>query len=139
MRKGILAVAAAGSVFALTAAGATGLTLTGGTSAANNIESHASVDVSTSVCTGSPEISYTYNGGVTTITHVKVTALTCSTPADGFKYVFSVTLNGGTATTKNVTAAVAGGDTTDVTLDTPFGVGTPLTTVGLDITVAAVA
>jgi len=138
MRKGILAIAAAGSVFAITAAGATGLTLTGGTSAANNIESHASVSVSTSVCTGTPAISYTYNGAVTTITDVNITGLTCSTPATGFKYVFSVALNGGTATTKDVTAAVLVGGTTDVTLDSAYGVGTPLTSVALDITVAAV-
>ena len=136
MRKGILAIAAAGSVFAITAAGATGLTLTGGTSAANNIESHASVSVSTSVCTGTPAISYTYNGAVTTITNI--TGLTCSTPATGFKYVFSVALNGGTATTKDVTAAVLVGATTDVTLDSAYAVGTPLTSVALDITVAAV-
>jgi hypothetical protein len=146
MRKAVLGIMAAGSVFALTAAGATGITLTG-SSQQVNVQSNAEVSVQTSVCQGTPVLSY---AGVDTgaITGVSITGLTCTTPADNFHYVFAVALNDGETTVSSgalgVATEVLPGATTTInassepTALTAFNLSTHvLTNVDLTITEAS--
>ena len=73
MRKGILAIAAAGSIFALTSAGATGLgTITGGDTV--TMTTSANVAVTTTQCTDALSVVYHSSDSFQTITGVQLTA-----------------------------------------------------------------
>ena len=125
MRKGILAIAAAGSVFAMTAAFATGITLTGGDTLKGKTSSN--VGVTSSVCHDTFAVSYTLTDN-NTITHVIFTDTTvtptagCISTATGALTLTGTRLGGVGSLTASATVDVDG--VFDFTLATPYALGT---------------
>ena len=125
MRKGIMAVMAAGSVFALTAAFATGITLTQPDNVAGS--SSNSKGVTSTTCTATFGMAYTYDNVMGTISGVVITpAVTGACSGQDVKV--TLTSGGGSPTTKVGYAKLSAGETTAVPLDSAF-----------DLTTAAVA
>jgi len=118
MRKAVLGIAAAGSIFALTSAFATGITLTGGSTVAGKTDS--SVSVTSSVCTDTFAVSYTTPGDGS------ITAVTLTDSADPSAgcagAAVSVTLTAADASTNVKTGTISSGTTrvTTLTLTAPF-------------------
>ncbi len=128
MRKGILAIAAAGSIFALTAAGASiGISYTPA-AAVITVTGSGTSTVSTASCIGTPVFAYT-DPSSASITKVTVTGLVCP-EITGVTYAFAVTLTDNEPTTPGTytgTLTVAGGApsvTVDVLLGKVDGTGT---------------
>lgn len=133
MRKGILAIAAAGSVFALTAAFATGITLTGGASVKGQTSS--TLSVTSSVCHDTFAVGYTLDSNGN-ITHVLLTDST-GTPTAGCKGASAALTMTGNGSSTGLTATALGDATTgnvDFNLSgSPYVLGT-LSGIGVVIT-----
>lgn len=132
MRKSILAIAAAGSVFAVTAAGATGLGV--GSTTAPKIASSGDFSVVQVQCKDTYNVSFTLNAAKTSITAVTAEDGTSEPTANCLSAPAFLSLNGASKTP-------AGGATTDAitgdvtfTLDEALDVTvTPLTTTVITI------
>jgi len=120
MRKGILAVMAAGSVFALTSAFATGITLNQPDNVAGS--SSSTKTISSTTCTATFGLDYTYDNVAGTIAGVVVTPLAAGA-CSGQDIKVTLTSTGGSPTTKVGYAKLGAGATTSITLDTAFDLG----------------
>jgi hypothetical protein len=120
MRKGILAVMAASSVFALTSAFATGITL----SQPENVtgSSSSTKSVSSTTCTATFGLDYTYDNVANTISGVIVSPLT-SGACSGQDVKVTLTSTGGSPTTKVGYGKLGAGATTSIALDSAFDLG----------------
>ncbi len=139
MRKAVLAIMATGSVFAMTAAGASGLgTMTGG--ATVDVSTSATISVTTSACTDPFTVAYVSSDGYQTITGVTVqdTAGTPSASCIGTHTVNAVLSDGAGYTrskVSGVTLASTGPFTTTITLASAYNVITnPLTSTTITVT-----
>ena len=124
MRKAILAIAAAGSVFAVTAAGATGIAYSPAATTLN-VAGRGQQSVHTNACTGTPVLGYTLGAGgdAGKITAVTVTGMACPAPGEAYQYTFAVVLtDGGVPTTysgsfaRTADTVVAAEDVTTITM-----------------------
>ena len=138
MRREILAIAAVGSVFALTSAFATGISLTGGTTVAGSSSATVTVTSST-LCKDSFVIGYTLNNDAGTITAVTLhdSSGLISGACSGAKV--DIKLNGTSRASGSADLPVTGDTTSDAsfTLDTPFALTTALTSTVVEIGPAA--
>ncbi len=128
MKRILLALAVASSIFAVTAAGASGLgTLTGGTTV--GVVNTGSVSVTTTSCVDNLDIAYVYADG----THQSITGVTLTGDVNASSTCIGTTATvvlsdlGGTAYTQTGNHAfVAGASnaTSSITLGTPYNVVT---------------
>jgi hypothetical protein len=128
MKKILLALAVASSIFAITAAGASGLgTLTGGTTV--GVVNTGSVSVTTTSCTDNLDIAYTYaDASHQSITAVTLTgAVNASSTSTGTTATVVLSDLGGTPYTQTGNAVFAAGATNvaaTITLGTAYNVVT---------------
>jgi len=138
MRTAILGAAAVGSIFALTSAFATGISLTGGTTVAGTSSATQTVTSST-LCKDSFVVGYTLDNDAGTITAVTlhdstgVIAGVCS----GAKV--DIKMNGTSRASVSAVLPTTDDNTADAsfTLDTPFALSTALTSTKVEIGPAA--